>query len=69
MKEQNIKITFCQESQRRNKFGCAVEYRLLGGWAGDTEPAPSWVVTKRRLFKMALFVSCALPLIDFDKAS
>ena len=68
MKEQNIKSTFCQESQEQNKFGCAVVYRL-GGLAGDTEPVPSSVVTKRPLFKMALFVSCALPLIDFDKAS
>ena len=68
MKEQNIKSTFCQESQEQNKFGCAVEYRL-GGLTGDTKPAPSSVVTKRPLFKMALFVSCALPLIDFDKAS
>ena len=68
MKEQNIKSTFCQESQKQNKFGCAVVYRL-GGLAGHTKPAPASVVTKRRLFKMTLFVSCALPLIDFDKAS
>ena len=49
MKEQNIKSTFCQESQEQNKFGCGVVYRL-GGLAGDTEPVPSSVVTKRPLF-------------------